>query len=370
MKRIFNHWPYWVTGPVLAVFLIIFWYSDQSYLTAQKSPVVVLLENPLLTFGLIMMGAFFSSLAGREFSLKLPANYQPLIFSFVGGMIMGAGSSLAAMSVHSLVLFNLAGIFNLTAFMVTKGWVYAAFMILGGFVGSRIFVRLILKTAPLNKDFILPKPLCNEKIQKIVLLALCGLFLTFVAILLVLAPLPFKMKGDFILAMAALVVFGMIVERGTVCMSSMLKEWFLAHGAYVWRTVLFTIMCLALFYQAGIKIDLYPPFILENRISHLGWLIAGSFLMGAGFIFADGCFIGSLWKAGQGNLINVVGIFGILVGTGIMQVIMKLFPVAGGGVSMVPNYLGVFVAPFLFLILLWSVGVVLFTLFKPIRYDY
>jgi hypothetical protein len=154
IKKYLRHWSFLITGPILAFLLVLFWYFNQSYLSQTKGPVALLLENPILTFGLIIFGAFISAFISGEFSIKTPVTYEPLIFALVGGILMGCGAVIAAMSVHSVVLFNLAGIFNLTAFMITKGWIYAVCMILGGFVGARLFKYLILKTKHLKKDFL------------------------------------------------------------------------------------------------------------------------------------------------------------------------------------------------------------------------
>jgi hypothetical protein len=99
----------------------------------------------------------------------------------------------------------------------------------------------------------------------------------------------------------------------------------------------------------------------------------GSFLMGAGFIFADGCFIGSLWKAGQGNIINVAGIFGMLTGIGVFQIGIRSYlvtPENNFGSGLIPNYLNCFVSPLWFLVILWVLGFVFLVFFKHKRYNY
>lgn len=372
-KTFLSHWPFFITGPILAFLLIIFWSFNQNYLSQNKNPVVLLFENPILTFGLIGLGAFFSAFISGEFGIKTPVTYEPLVFAFTGGILMGCGAVLAAMSVHSVVLFNLAGIFNLTAFMITKGWIYAICMIAGGSVGSKLFLYFILKTGRLKKDFFIPEALTLEKNQKIVFFSLFGIFSFFVLAVFFFSVLNKQEKIGFLFGTVLLVLFGLIVERGTICMSSMLKEWFLAHSAYVWRSVVFTIMCLALLYQVGLRIELYPGIQAEQYIHNPDFLMIGSFIMGIGFIFADGCFIGSLWKAGQGNIINFAGIFGMLLGMGVSQVGVQSFmaaaknsPATGG----IPNYLNVIVSPVIFLSLLWGVGVLLLVIIKRKYYRY
>ena len=374
MRKIyFKHWSFLTTGTLLSLLLIIFWYFNQNFLSQSKGPVVLLLENPILTFGLIIFGAFISASISGEFNIKTPVTYEPLVFALIGGVIMGSGAVIAAMSAHSIVLFNLAGIFNLTAFMIAKGWIYAVCMILGGFVGSKWFSFLILKTARFKKEFFIPKALMKEKNQKVVFITLLSLFSFFVLAIVLFSVLTAQEKIGFFSATVLLVFFGMIVERGTICMSSMLKEWFIAHSSYVWRSVLFTIMCLAFLYQVGLWLSLYPQIQMEQHIRNIGFLMLGSFLMGFGFIFADGCFIGSLWKAGQGNIINIVGIFGMLMGIGVSQGVTRLFLGTKQGYTSglaMSNYLNTIINPILFLVFLWIIGILLLSIFKQKHYRY
>jgi uncharacterized membrane protein YedE/YeeE len=253
--------------------------------------------------------------------------------------------------------------------MITKGWVYMAFMILGGFAGSKLLVFLTLKTGSLKKNFFIPKVLTTKRNQKIIFYLFISLFIFFMLLVVLFSKLGTFEKLTFVFTCMFLILFGLIVERGTICMSSMLKEWFISRSAYVWRSVLFTIMCLALLYQIGLKLSLYKGIELERYVNNLDLLIAGSFLMGFGFIFADGCFIGSLWKAGQGNVINMFGIFGMLMGIAVSQMsINTIMP--KNRVSIMPNYLSAMIDPFMFLLVLWCLGVLLFIIFKPARYRY
>jgi len=295
MKNILTrHWSYMPTGLILAALLIVFWFFNQSYLAPSKSTVAIFLENPVITFGLIIFGAYVGAFISGEFNIKMPLTYEPLVLSLAGGFITGVGAVIAEMSIHSVVLFNLAGVFTLPAFLVTKGWIFIAFMVLGGLVGSKLLVLIILKTARLKREIFIPEALISRKNQRFVFLGLLALFTISVLVVLLLTRLIYSEKIGLILGMILLVAFGLIAERGTICMSSMLKEWFISHSAYVWRSVLFTIMCLALLYQVGLHLELYEPIELESHVANLGLLVAGSFLMGFGFIFADGCFIGSL----------------------------------------------------------------------------
>jgi hypothetical protein len=372
MKRIFaRHWSYVPTGIALAVLLILFWFFNQSYLTQGQNAIALFLENPILTFGLIILGAYVGASLSGEFGIRMPMTYEPLVLALTGGFIVGVGAVVAEMSVHSTVLFNLAGVFTLPAFMITKGWIYGVFMILGGLAASKLLVLIIVKTASLKRELTVPKILKSRRNHRIAFHTLAALLALTVIVVMVFPPMAYSERIGLALAMLLLFMFGLVTERGTICMSSMLKEWFISHSSYVWRSVLFTIMCLALLYQAGLRLALYEPIELESYVSNPLLLALGSILMGLGFVFADGCFIGSLWKAGQGNVINMVGIIGLMMGIGASRIgaamIGKPTNLAG---SLIPNQLSSVINPVLFLIVLWTAGIVLLTVFRQKRYRY
>ncbi len=372
MKRLLaKHWSYIPTGSVLAVLLIVFWFLNQSYLAPSKGMVASLLENPIPTFGLIIFGAHNGAFISGEFSIKAPLTFEPLVLALAGGFIIGVGAVIAKMSIHSVVLFNLPGVFTLPAFMMTKGWIFIAFMVLGGFLASRLLLFFILKTRHLKREIPIPAILSSKRNQHIAFYMLLAVFAISMLIIIFQAQLIYAERTGLILAMLLLALFGFIVERGTICMSSMLKEWFISHSAYVWRSILFTVMCLALLYQAGLQLSLYEPIVLEEFVSNPGLLVLGSFLMGFGFIFADGCFIGSLWKAGQGNVINIVGIIGLLAGIGASELIKDMFITeTGSSTGFITNDLSSIMSPLLFLIVLWIIGILLMVIFKQKHYRY
>ena len=372
MKKILSkHWSYIPTGLSLATLLIVFWFFNQTYLGANGGMVAQILENPIFTFGLVIFGAYSGASMSGEFSVKIPLTFEPLAMAAVGGFLAGVGAVIAGMSTNSVVLFNLAGVFTLPAFMITQGWIYAAFMILGGFAASRLLVWILSKIPAVKREIPIPGILASKPNQRIIFYALLVILVISVFIILLLPQLNISIKGGLADAILLLILFGFVVERGTICMSSMLKEWFISRSAYVWRSVLFTVMCLVLLYQTGLQLHLYDPIVVENFVQAPGFLVLGSFLMGFGFIFADGCFIGSLWKAGEGNVINVIGIFGLLGGIGLSQIAKTIFVKESTvSSSLISNRLTSIMSPVMFLIILWVLGVLLLLLFRRKRYRY
>jgi hypothetical protein len=361
-----RHWSHVPAGLALSLLLIVFWYFGH-YLTPGRGGVAGFLENPLPTFALVTYGAFVAAHLAGEFSIKVPLTFEPLLLALGGGVLAGAGSVVAGMSVNSAVLFNLAGVFTLPAFMITQGWLYVVFMIAGGALGSRLLVVATLKMGHLQREIILPRALTIGS-RRPLFTIMAALFAVALAAA-VLFPGAGASRAGIVLAVCFLVAFGFVVERGTVCMSSMLKELFISHSAYVWRTVLFTVMCLALFYRLGLQWGLYSAISTEAAVSEPLLLAAGSFLMGFGFIFADGCFIGSLWKAGQGNVVNLVGAVGLVAGIGAGRLMESAIPRLTPGTA-IPNDIGSRLSPWLLVGLLWVVGLGLLWRFKPTRYRY
>jgi uncharacterized membrane protein YedE/YeeE len=363
-----RHWSYLPAGFALSVLLIVFWYFNQSYLTPGQGPVARFLENPLPTFGLIIYGAFVAAYLGGDFAVKVPLTFEPLLLALAGGAVAGAGSVVAGMSVNSVVLFNLAGVFTLPAFMITQGWIYLALMIAGGALASRLLLTVTLKMGQLKREITVPGLLTGRKSRRSLFLSLAGLFAVALAAAAV-VPGAAANRGAIVIAMCLMVAFGFVVERGTVCMSSMLKELFISHSPYVWRTVLFTIMCLALLYRLGLQAGLYPFAVVATFVTAPVLLMVGSFVMGVGFVFADGCFIGSLWKAGQGNVVNVVGMLGLVAGIGgarLLEGALSL-PVLTGAIT---NQLSAVVTPWVLLGILWVGGTSLLLVFRVKRYRY
>ncbi len=360
-----RHWSYLPAGLAISAILISFWYLNRSYLNPDSS--MLFLENPLPAFGLVMFGAFVAASIAGEFAVKAPLTIEPLALALTGGVVAGAGSVIAGMSVYSVVLFNLAGVFTLPAFMITKGWLYLAFMIAGGAVGSRLLLFATTRLGRPNREISVPEWMKGRR-SRLAYFGLAAVFVIAVAALFVL-PSASKDRGPALLSMGLMVLLGFAAERTTICMSSMLKELFISHSAYVWRSVLFTIMCLALLYQAGLQLRLFDTIAADQFVSAPTLLAVGSFAMGIGFVFADGCFIGSLWKAGQGNVVNVAGLVGLVVGIGGMQVFTRYLALPASS-SSIPNQLASMTNSWILVAVLWTLGLSALLLFRQKRYRF
>jgi hypothetical protein len=84
-----------------------------------------------------------------------------------------------------------------------------------------------------------------------------------------------------------------------------------------------------------------------------------------------GPFCGTGRKAGEGNVINVIGIFGLLAGIGAAQTAQKLLlKNTAVSSSSITNNLTTIINPWLYIIALWLLGIILLSVFKRKRYKY
>jgi len=120
-------------------------------------------------------------------------------------------------------------------------------------------------------------------------------------------------------------LFGFVVERGTICMSSMLKEWFISRSAYVWRSVLFTVMCLALLYQTGLHYTSTTRLWVENYVQAPNFWFSALFSWVSDLSLPTDVSSAVYGKPERGISLTWSGIFGLLGGIGLSQIAKTIF---------------------------------------------
>ncbi|WIF94057.1 YeeE/YedE thiosulfate transporter family protein [Caminicella sporogenes] len=85
----------------------------------------------------VIFGALISSLLASEFKLKKIKNKRQLIFGLVGGVMMGYGSRIA-FGCNTGAYFSAIPSFSL------HGWVFAVFLFIGAWMGSKILFKYLL----------------------------------------------------------------------------------------------------------------------------------------------------------------------------------------------------------------------------------
>lgn len=86
----------------------------------------------------IIIGAALATLFASEFKVKKIRNKKQLLAGIIGGFLMGFGARLAA-GCNIIALLCALSALSLT------GWLFAASLLIGAFIGSKILLNYIIK---------------------------------------------------------------------------------------------------------------------------------------------------------------------------------------------------------------------------------
>ena len=167
-KIIKKPWPYWVGGIILSVLNISLlittgsawsittgllywgaaileklgvspseWYYFNSYEYSLKTGQTFIYNSYTVLNISIILGALIAVLWAKEFKWKRIKNLKQFIFALTGGIIMGYGTRLSFGC-------NIGAFFSAIPSFSLQGWVFAAFMFVGAWIGSKILFRFIL----------------------------------------------------------------------------------------------------------------------------------------------------------------------------------------------------------------------------------
>lgn len=167
-KIIKKPWPYWVGGILLGVLNIILlvltgkpwkittgflywglsfleflgfncsdWYYFNVYSNElEKGETFICNYYTILNLAVIV-GALLAVLWASEFKLKKIKNRRQLFFGLLGGIIMGYGTRLSFGC-------NIGAYFSAIPSFSLHGWVFAIFMFIGAFIGTKILFKYLL----------------------------------------------------------------------------------------------------------------------------------------------------------------------------------------------------------------------------------
>lgn len=90
----------------------------------------------LMNLGIIF-GALFASLAASQFKIKKIKSVKQVIAAVAGGLLMGYGTRIAFGC-------NIGAFFSGVASYSLHGWVYAVFIFVGAWIGSKLLVKYFL----------------------------------------------------------------------------------------------------------------------------------------------------------------------------------------------------------------------------------
>lgn len=161
-------WPYWIGGILLGVLNVILlattgiawklstgfsywggfllhkvgvdvykWDYFKAYLKNLK-PMDNLINNHYTILIIsVILGSLISTLLASEFRIKKIKNKKQLAFGLIGGIIMGYGTRIS-------LGCNIGAFFSAIPSFSLHSWVFAIFMFIGAWIGSKILIKYIL----------------------------------------------------------------------------------------------------------------------------------------------------------------------------------------------------------------------------------
>lgn len=85
----------------------------------------------------IILGALLATLLASQFRIKKIKNFKQVIGAVAGGLLMGYGARLS-------MGCNIGAFFSGTAEMSLHGWLFAIFLPVGAFFGSKILTKYLI----------------------------------------------------------------------------------------------------------------------------------------------------------------------------------------------------------------------------------
>ncbi len=307
-------WPMWVGAILLAIgntwlFLIKHpWGGTGSYVNWGQhiyqglgvifKDVTPISKSPIATMNLlVVLGAFCASLLAREFALRIPPAGE-LSKGLIGGALMGIGATIGAGC-------TIGGFFS--------GWSAlsggAIILVIGFTIGIIFALRYLFwemekfpKLSSGGKSFLSgvgKKGVWQPWLGIIVLL-----------VLIIYNCLRFKESNVMTWFAVLGIWFGIVCQRSRFCITRALREPFMT-GESTAPVGLMAGLLIGIFGFTIIKymgISAYTPMaaceLAMTWIYPNFWVrgLVGGFIFGIGMTVAGGCAIGTLWRAGEGQV--------------------------------------------------------------------
>ncbi len=85
----------------------------------------------------LIFGALFATLMASQFKIKKIKSVKQIVAAVLGGLLMGYGARIGFGC-------NIGALFSGIASLSLSGWVYAVFLFLGAYVGSKLLVKFFM----------------------------------------------------------------------------------------------------------------------------------------------------------------------------------------------------------------------------------
>lgn len=112
------------------------WYFSSEGAQATLNNGILNHSGSWLNFGIIF-GALLATLLASQFKFKKIKNVKQIIAAVGGGLLMGYGARLAGGC-------NIGALFSSIASFSLSGWVFAIFLFVGAFIGSKLLAKFFM----------------------------------------------------------------------------------------------------------------------------------------------------------------------------------------------------------------------------------
>lgn len=302
-KKIFeDKWPSEVGGVVLAFLNILMilhsrpiggfnavldawgrWIYKVTWLNIQTP--VKLIQPPIfgeryiLVIGFVL-GVFFSALLAKQFRIRSD-NIGGYMQGFIGGALMGIGSSLAGGC-------NLGGFYSSIMALSLNGFIMMLGLMLGAYIGGRFMVWQINRQAERLFDLdVCHKEKPSEDTEKGYkhrqpkIAAIVALLVISISFLFILGE-----RSSLGIVMLFGAAFGMVFQRSAFCIAGAFREIFITKSTRMMRSLLISLI-LGIAGFAIIKASGYRP--IDMFVFHVGLFnLVGGVIFGFGMTIAGG----------------------------------------------------------------------------------
>ena len=135
VSGIFANWGAWLYRLVGGNVDKWYYFSSEG---AQATLNVGIMNHPgsWQNFGIIA-GALVAALLASQFKFKKIKSLKQVVAATLGGLLMGYGARLAGGC-------NIGALFSAISSMSVSGWVFAFFLFIGAFIGSKLLARFFM----------------------------------------------------------------------------------------------------------------------------------------------------------------------------------------------------------------------------------
>lgn len=110
-------------------------------------------------------------------------------------------------------------------------------------------------------------------------------------------------------------VYGFTLQKCQICFTSAFRDYFLFKERQLIMALLFLVLFQMILFHFSASTGLIPNF--DDKQGGILNLVIGGIIFGIGAIFAGGCASGTLYRVGEGQIMSVFALLGMLFGIGL-----------------------------------------------------